>query len=679
MGFFRVASMALVALVAVTIRFVGAQPSPSTDGTLEPHESGIEVVLASIEKIDATCIFRKDKQMLRNIAQAESNNGDKNSVTSSVGGIWRVSQSVFAATKSASLSVYFSRFPGAFGINWNTATWQDLDKPLYSALAARLAIALQQQEFLNTPTSLDGKLPWSVTAQSAIWKAAFQKPESASALQSLYVAAVQLIRSAGTASDICATRGVWKLPLSWTCPQHRARQLQPDEGVRQDRRQQFRSRSGAESVRGGPFDSVVRPIIKLNDYSNKNSLINAISAIPYTGGGTETAAGLNALRAVVFAPGNGVRAGRAKMAIVLTDGASNSPAQTTAAASAIHANKDITVLSVGIGAGVIHSSYATELGLIASDPKCQNLYQLQEFHDLVQAFALEIQQRTCDATAQLVVESIVTDGHGSQNLPTPVSVTLKPDGVYFTCVPIQRDAFTSLVVTGREGSAYVYVSLRVRKPSASQNDFNHRISAGKRETIKFTPQMIAYYAPDSVGTARVCMGMHNKVGARSSGAFSADVNVVGGVFKACGDVVNIGSANQPVDIPGPGYYQGVAIGYPKDLRCQWKIRGPPNHYLLIEFSYFNVTGYDLNLASRELSGCSEDADRLDISSLTAGRSGEETAVVCANRKRSSTSMYPSFESSGSTSTITFLTTKDAEPGYGFNMIITALPETKHAV
>ncbi|OQV22531.1 hypothetical protein BV898_03705, partial [Hypsibius exemplaris] len=147
----------------------------------------------------ATCIFRKDKQMLRNIAQAESDNGLDNPGTSSVGGIWRVNQSVFADTKSASLSVFASRFQGSFGINWNTTTWQDLDKPLYSALAARLAIALQQQEFLNTPTSLDGKLPWSATVQSANWKAAFQKPESVSALRSLYVAAAQRTRSSGTA------------------------------------------------------------------------------------------------------------------------------------------------------------------------------------------------------------------------------------------------------------------------------------------------------------------------------------------------------------------------------------------------------------------------------------------------------------------------------------------------
>ncbi|OWA55129.1 hypothetical protein BV898_19516 [Hypsibius exemplaris] len=314
MGFFRVAAMALVALVAVTIRFVGAQPFPSTDGTLEPHKSGKEVVLASIEKIDATRIFRKDKQMLRNIAQAESDNGLDNPGTSSVGGIWRASElsvnkSVFADTKSASLSVFASRFQGSFGINWNTTTWQDLDKPLYSALAARLAIALQQQEFLNTPTSLDGKLPWNVTVQSAIWKAAFQKPESASALRSLYVAAAQRTRSSGT--------------------------------------------------------------------------------------------------------------------------------------------------------------------------------------------------------AQLSVGTIVTDGHGSQHLSTPVLVKLWPDQMYYMCVSIQREAFTSLVVTGREGSAYVYISLRVRKPSASQNDFNQRISAGERETLRFTPQMIAYYAPDSVGTARVCLGMHN--------------------------------------------------------------------------------------------------------------------------------------------------------------------------
>jgi len=57
---------------------------------------------------------------------------------------------------------------------------------------------------------------------------------------------------------------------------------------------------------------------------------------------------------------------------VLTDGASNNPTTTAIAVDAIHAAKDITMLSVGIGSGTIPSYYATELRRIASEQSTSN-------------------------------------------------------------------------------------------------------------------------------------------------------------------------------------------------------------------------------------------------------------------------------------------------------------------
>jgi hypothetical protein len=46
-----------------------------------------------------------------------------------------------------------------FGIKWSDVVWADLEKPLYSGLAARIAIAQQ--------TSKD--IPRSVEDQAALW------------------------------------------------------------------------------------------------------------------------------------------------------------------------------------------------------------------------------------------------------------------------------------------------------------------------------------------------------------------------------------------------------------------------------------------------------------------------------------------------------------------------------
>ena len=140
----------------------------------------------------------------------------------------------------------------------------------------------------------------------------------------------------------------------------------------------------------GPDDSQVGVIVfssstavhfSLNTYSVKNLLLSAIAAIPYTSGGTNTAAGLNLLLAQGFDGARPTSQGIPRVAIVVTDGRSNSRAATIAAAQAVHA-AGVTVFAAGIG-----NTDATELDAIASRPEyvehitgfnTEELQQLQE-------------------------------------------------------------------------------------------------------------------------------------------------------------------------------------------------------------------------------------------------------------------------------------------------------------
>lgn len=63
---------------------------------------------------------------------------------------FQVDEAVFNATKAASLSALWSRFSAAYGIDWLSVEWSDLNKPLYSALAARLALAAVVSEGVVT-------------------------------------------------------------------------------------------------------------------------------------------------------------------------------------------------------------------------------------------------------------------------------------------------------------------------------------------------------------------------------------------------------------------------------------------------------------------------------------------------------------------------------------------------
>lgn len=52
---------------------------------------------------------------------------------------------MFNLTKAGTglLNAEYIRIQEAFGIDWRTVTWMDLQKPLYSGLAAALFISMQ--------------------------------------------------------------------------------------------------------------------------------------------------------------------------------------------------------------------------------------------------------------------------------------------------------------------------------------------------------------------------------------------------------------------------------------------------------------------------------------------------------------------------------------------------------
>ncbi|PVD21494.1 hypothetical protein C0Q70_19668 [Pomacea canaliculata] len=117
-----------------------------------------------------------------------------------------------------------------------------------------------------------------------------------------------------------------------------------------------------------------------------------------------------------FSAAAGQRAGVPKIAIVVTDGKSNSPTSTTAAAKAAR-DAGIHMLAIGVGTAVDDN----ELNSIASDPDSQNVYKaatfdsLKSLQGLLAAKACEqVQQppsqKTCGAQADMV---FMLDSSGS--------------------------------------------------------------------------------------------------------------------------------------------------------------------------------------------------------------------------------------------------------------------------
>lgn len=81
--------------------------------------------------------------------------------------IVQVDQDMFAVTQSSSSNVvmlqYIKDIQKAFGIDWPSVSWQDLTKPLHSALGARLYIQYQSRS--------DAKgIPRNISDQAVFWQ-----------------------------------------------------------------------------------------------------------------------------------------------------------------------------------------------------------------------------------------------------------------------------------------------------------------------------------------------------------------------------------------------------------------------------------------------------------------------------------------------------------------------------
>ena len=102
------------------------------------------------------------------------------------------------------------------------------------------------------------------------------------------------------------------------------------------------------------FSTTASLLFNLNTYTQKSTLISAIRRIGYSRGFTDTAAALALLRSTVFSEVLGVRSDfdATKVAIVITDGRSNDPADTKTQADLLRADANFLIYAIGVGSGV---------------------------------------------------------------------------------------------------------------------------------------------------------------------------------------------------------------------------------------------------------------------------------------------------------------------------------------
>ena len=152
----------LILLLLGTI-FAAAVYAQPADHTKEENAKGSNVVRAVIARIHTSEIFSSDHRLLRRIAYVESNDGnDPNTFRSDYfGGIWQVDELEFSETQAPELALKHEAIQEEFEIDWSKVEWSDLQKPLYSGLAARLYLCNIPDPI---PTSSD------IPGQARYWK-----------------------------------------------------------------------------------------------------------------------------------------------------------------------------------------------------------------------------------------------------------------------------------------------------------------------------------------------------------------------------------------------------------------------------------------------------------------------------------------------------------------------------
>lgn len=141
------------------------------------------------------------------------------------------------------------------------------------------------------------------------------------------------------------------------------------------------------------FDDRETIYFNLKDHNTRSAIINAMSLPHFSGGTTNTAAALRAMREVMFRDSNGNRDDDdyPNVGLVITDGNSNDPSETWEEARDTKA-AGVNLLVVGVGTSVKMS----ELRGIASYPVSGTVFKADSFFSLANGLVEQVRDAVCN-------------------------------------------------------------------------------------------------------------------------------------------------------------------------------------------------------------------------------------------------------------------------------------------
>nr|KAG5703057.1 hypothetical protein BaRGS_016218 [Batillaria attramentaria] len=309
------------------------------DRTREPDTGGSALVEATLAQLHDACIYPDYNLFLRRLAFVETRDGTDPATYSTPGyngGIWKVDQAMFQRTKTeaARLTQQYNDIRDKFGIDWNTVTWTDLRKPLYSALAAAMCLILE-----GAPSNV----PIGIDAQAAYWLAEYHQGQPSLTTQDFTAPVKTLQQTCARTEDLDL---VFLIDTSSS--------VGPSEWSAEQK-----------------FDRVA-----MVTYSDDARLAFDLDT------GSDLVTALNKVL-------NKARAGAAKVVVLVTDGRADDRVATVLSVMPLKLT-DVTIFTVGVGSHV----NPTELAQFASDPACSHTYHVTTHQDL-DSLKLDIEKVSC--------------------------------------------------------------------------------------------------------------------------------------------------------------------------------------------------------------------------------------------------------------------------------------------
>ncbi|GAU96296.1 hypothetical protein RvY_07760 [Ramazzottius varieornatus] len=166
-------------LLATSVSSQGSDPMvPRAKGTAVVKAA----VKAAVKKVIDSSIFPPDHDFLRSIAWVESKDcNDKDTYRPGYyGGCWQVDKIGFIDTQThpTAKSKLHGPIKAKFGIDWPKTVWSDLEKPFYSALAARMKLYIT-----GVPAMCLQAIPSDVNGQALHWKKCYNTDSGAGTVE----------------------------------------------------------------------------------------------------------------------------------------------------------------------------------------------------------------------------------------------------------------------------------------------------------------------------------------------------------------------------------------------------------------------------------------------------------------------------------------------------------------